>query len=103
MLADIRRHGYERFEWWVLAWNEPAIGFYRALGAELLDDWTGVPAQRWRPQGSCPPGVRRRRTGSRHDGRPRRRRGANVLPQALIRAASKSMKSVWGLGRAVGM
>ncbi|AEV87065.1 N-acetyltransferase GCN5 [Actinoplanes sp. SE50] len=40
-LADIcLRHGYERFEWWVLTWNEPAIGFYRALGAELLDDWT---------------------------------------------------------------
>ncbi|WP_344608053.1 GNAT family N-acetyltransferase [Streptomyces glaucus] len=32
--------GYERFEWWVLAWNEPAIGFYKSLGAELLDEWT---------------------------------------------------------------
>ncbi|MBN0042743.1 GNAT family N-acetyltransferase [Streptomyces actuosus] len=34
------RHGYERFEWWVLDWNDPAIGFYKALGAELLDEWT---------------------------------------------------------------
>lgn len=40
-LADICvRNGYERFEWWVLACNEPAIGFYRSLGAELLDEWT---------------------------------------------------------------
>ena len=28
-------------EWWVLDWNEPAIGFYRAVGAEPMDDWTG--------------------------------------------------------------
>ncbi|MCY1137056.1 GNAT family N-acetyltransferase [Actinoplanes sp. Pm04-4] len=32
--------GYERFEWRVLDWNEPAIGFYRSLRAELLDEWT---------------------------------------------------------------
>ena len=32
--------GYARFEWWVLDWNEPAIGFYRALGAVPQDDWT---------------------------------------------------------------
>jgi hypothetical protein len=23
----------------VLEWNEPSIGFYRALGAEHLDEW----------------------------------------------------------------
>jgi len=28
-----------RFEWSVLDWNEPAIAFYRALGAEVLDRW----------------------------------------------------------------
>jgi GNAT superfamily N-acetyltransferase len=28
-----------RFEWAVLDWNEPAIAFYRSLGAELLPDW----------------------------------------------------------------
>jgi GNAT superfamily N-acetyltransferase len=32
--------GYERFEWWVLDWNEPSIGFYRSLGAEPMEDWT---------------------------------------------------------------
>ncbi|HUN93052.1 MAG TPA: GNAT family N-acetyltransferase [Burkholderiaceae bacterium] len=31
--------GCGRFEWAVLDWNEPAIGFYRALGAEVLPDW----------------------------------------------------------------
>lgn len=29
-----------RFEWWVLDWNEPAIGFYRSIGAEAMDEWT---------------------------------------------------------------
>jgi GNAT superfamily N-acetyltransferase len=32
--------GYARFEWWVLDWNEPAQGFYRALGARPEDEWT---------------------------------------------------------------
>jgi GNAT superfamily N-acetyltransferase len=32
--------GYERLEWNVLDWNEPALGFYRRLGAQALDDWT---------------------------------------------------------------
>ena len=31
--------GCGRFEWAVLDWNEPAIAFYRRMGAELLDDW----------------------------------------------------------------
>lgn len=29
-----------RIEWAVLDWNTPAIDFYRAQGAVLLDDWT---------------------------------------------------------------
>ena len=29
-----------RLEWSVLDWNEPAIGFYRKLGARLMDDWS---------------------------------------------------------------
>jgi GNAT superfamily N-acetyltransferase len=29
-----------RLEWSVLNWNQPAIEFYRALGAEPLDEWT---------------------------------------------------------------
>lgn len=29
-----------RFEWSVLDWNQPAINFYRALGAVAMDEWT---------------------------------------------------------------
>jgi GNAT superfamily N-acetyltransferase len=29
-----------RFEWSVLDWNEPAIGFYKKLGATPMDEWT---------------------------------------------------------------
>ncbi|GGD51916.1 GNAT family N-acetyltransferase [Pseudoxanthomonas indica] len=32
--------GYGRFEWSVLDWNAPAIGFYRTLGAVGQDEWT---------------------------------------------------------------
>lgn len=56
VLREARGHGYGkalihhlaqlavqrncgRFEWAVLDWNQPAIDFYRALGAELLPDW----------------------------------------------------------------
>ncbi len=28
-----------RLEWAVLDWNAPAIAFYRARGADILDDW----------------------------------------------------------------
>jgi hypothetical protein len=27
-------------EWAVLNWNEPAIGFYRSLGAKPMDGWS---------------------------------------------------------------
>lgn len=37
-LARERRCG--RFEWCVLDWNEPAIKFYRSLGAVPMDEWT---------------------------------------------------------------
>ncbi|GAA0660224.1 GNAT family N-acetyltransferase [Streptomyces thermocarboxydovorans] len=40
-LAGIcRERGFERFEWVVLDWNEPAVAFYKSLGAELLTEWT---------------------------------------------------------------
>ena len=29
-----------RLEWSVLDWNEPAIGFYKKLGARFMDEWT---------------------------------------------------------------
>lgn len=32
--------GCARFEWAVLDWNEPALAFYRKLGAVAMDDWT---------------------------------------------------------------
>lgn len=32
--------GCGRFEWAVLDWNEPAIGFYKKLGARPQEDWT---------------------------------------------------------------
>jgi len=35
-----------RVEWSVLDWNEPAIGFYRSLGANPVDGWT---TYRWLP------------------------------------------------------
>jgi GNAT superfamily N-acetyltransferase len=31
--------GYGRFEWAVLDWNEPAIAFYRSMGAIGMDEW----------------------------------------------------------------
>ena len=32
--------GYERFQWWVLDWNEPSIEFYKSFGAVPMDEWT---------------------------------------------------------------
>jgi GNAT superfamily N-acetyltransferase len=40
-LAKIARdRGCGRMEWAVLDWNEPAINFYRALGATPMHEWT---------------------------------------------------------------
>jgi GNAT superfamily N-acetyltransferase len=40
-LVDIaRERGYGRVEWSVLDWNEPAIGFYRSIGATPNEQWT---------------------------------------------------------------
>ena len=35
-----RERDCARMEWAVLDWNEPAIGFYRALGAAPQDEWS---------------------------------------------------------------
>lgn len=44
LLAELARLAVERdcarLEWSVLDWNEPAIGFYKALGARMMDEWT---------------------------------------------------------------
>ena len=40
-LAQIaKERGCGRMEWAVLDWNEPAIQFYRKLGAKAIDEWT---------------------------------------------------------------
>jgi GNAT superfamily N-acetyltransferase len=44
LLAHLARLAGERscgrLEWSVLDWNEPAIGFYKKLGAVPMEDWT---------------------------------------------------------------
>lgn len=41
-LAQIaRERGCGRLEWACLDWNQPSIDFYRSLGAQPLDEWTG--------------------------------------------------------------
>lgn len=40
LAAECVRRGYSRLQWWVLDWNEAAIGFYRRVGAEPMDEWT---------------------------------------------------------------
>ncbi|MFB7928152.1 GNAT family N-acetyltransferase [Streptomyces sp. NPDC056039] len=39
LAAICEQRGYERFEWWVLAWNQPTIDFYKSLGVDFLDEW----------------------------------------------------------------
>jgi GNAT superfamily N-acetyltransferase len=40
-LAELTvERGYARLEWAVLDWNQPAIEFYRSLGAVPMDEWT---------------------------------------------------------------
>jgi GNAT superfamily N-acetyltransferase len=43
LLAHVARvaveRGYGRLELAALDWNEPALGFYRALGARSLEEW----------------------------------------------------------------
>lgn len=40
-LAGIaRERGCGRMEWSVLDWNQPAIDFYRSLGAVAMEEWT---------------------------------------------------------------
>ena len=44
LLSHLARVAVERkcgrMEWWVLDWNEPAIRFYKSIGAVPMDDWT---------------------------------------------------------------
>jgi RimJ/RimL family protein N-acetyltransferase len=44
LLAELARiavgRGYGRIEWACLDWNEPAINFYRSIGAIDMYEWT---------------------------------------------------------------
>lgn len=40
LAAIALRRGCGRMEWSVLDWNEPAIQFYRKLGAHPMEEWT---------------------------------------------------------------
>jgi GNAT superfamily N-acetyltransferase len=44
LLAELARLAVDRdcarLEWSVLDWNEPSIGFYKALGAKPMEEWT---------------------------------------------------------------
>ena len=40
LAAIARERDYGRMEWSVLDWNDPAIQFYKKLGAVPLDEWT---------------------------------------------------------------
>ncbi|MBC6699796.1 GNAT family N-acetyltransferase [Hymenobacter puniceus] len=39
VVAEARRTGAHRLRWQVLEWNEPAINFYRKVGAHLDPEW----------------------------------------------------------------
>lgn len=43
LLAALAREcldrGFSRFQWSVLNWNQPAIDFYKSLGAVPMDEW----------------------------------------------------------------
>jgi GNAT superfamily N-acetyltransferase len=40
LAATALERGCARLDWAVLDWNEPALKFYRRLGAEAQDEWT---------------------------------------------------------------
>ncbi len=37
--AELRERGGERLEWSALDWNELALGFYRGIGAQTMNEW----------------------------------------------------------------
>ncbi|HEX4146273.1 MAG TPA: GNAT family N-acetyltransferase [Pirellulales bacterium] len=39
LAAVAAERGCGRLEWSVLAWNEPAMAFYRSIGAQPVSDW----------------------------------------------------------------
>jgi GNAT superfamily N-acetyltransferase len=39
LIAYCQVKGLGRLDWSVLSWNEPSIGFYQSMGAEVMPDW----------------------------------------------------------------
>jgi ribosomal protein S18 acetylase RimI-like enzyme len=42
LAAETVRLGGKRLEWSCLKWNEGALGFYKGLGAQKMDEWVGL-------------------------------------------------------------
>jgi GNAT superfamily N-acetyltransferase len=54
--AQLRERGGERLEWAALDWNEPALNFYRGIGAQTMGEWithrlTGAELERLASEG----------------------------------------------------
>ena len=39
LLEEVKEKNFQGMVWQVLDWNEPAINFYRKMGADILSDW----------------------------------------------------------------
>jgi GNAT superfamily N-acetyltransferase len=70
--------GWARLEWAVLEWNEPALGFYRSLGAAPREGWSvlrlgGEALERLAARGRLRTDVTRPRSSSRSRSSSRRR------------------------------
>lgn len=39
LAKEAEEHGFARFEWSVLDWNQPSIDFYISMGAEMKPEW----------------------------------------------------------------
>ncbi|HEX8425915.1 GNAT family N-acetyltransferase [Hymenobacter sp.] len=58
VVAEARHTGANRMKWQVLDWNEPAIGFYKRIGANLDPEWLNgnLTAEQLQAY-TCAPGV----------------------------------------------
>jgi len=63
--ARLRERGGERLEWAALDWNELALGFYRGIGAQTMEEWIthrviGEPLRRLAGEATDSPSAGRR-------------------------------------------
>jgi GNAT superfamily N-acetyltransferase len=63
--SRVRETGGERLEWAALDWNELALGFYRGIGAQRMDEWVthrliGEPLRRLASETAAGPIAERR-------------------------------------------